>query len=186
MTPHRHQLERMSFYILHSTSKYLIVLLVLEMIMPITRENQAKLNLLTAGEVAETLKMNPQVVARKLSAGEIEGYKLGKEWRVSEEQLLAYLHRHSNKNRQQDESEKIVGRFIQDGKLKEIPAVRSKRFVILKHLAGMLDSQRVYTEKEINDFLSTFHDDVCTLRREMVGNKLMVRSAGKYKRTTWK
>ncbi|MCP4901284.1 MAG: DUF2087 domain-containing protein [bacterium] len=154
--------------------------------MPITKENQAKLNLLTAGEVAETLKMNPQVVVRKLNAGEIEGYKLGKEWRVSEEQLLAYLHRHSNKNRQKDEKEKVVGNFIQDGRLKEIPATRSKRLVILKHLVGMLDSQKVYTEKEINEFLSTFHEDVCTLRREMIGTKLMVRSAGKYKRTTWK
>jgi excisionase family DNA binding protein len=154
--------------------------------MPITQENQTKLNLLTGSEVAETLKMNPQVVVRKLKAGEIEGYKLGKEWRVSEEQLLAYLDRHSNKSRRKNESSKIVERFIQDGRLKEIPATLSKRLVILKHLVAMLDSQKVYTEKEINDFLSTFHEDVCTLRREMIGNKLMVRSSGKYKRTTWK
>lgn len=154
--------------------------------MPITQENRAKLNLLTAAEVAETLKMNPQVVVRKLNAGEIEGYKLGKEWRVSEEQLLAYLERHSNTHRRSAEPRKIIDRFIENGRLKEIPASRSKRLIILKHLADMLDAQRVYSEKEINEFLRAFHSDVCTLRREMIGSKLMVRSDGRYKRTTWK
>ncbi len=44
----------------------------------------------TSAEIAEILKMNPQVIARKLQAGEIEGYKLGKDWRVSKDQLLRY------------------------------------------------------------------------------------------------
>jgi excisionase family DNA binding protein len=153
--------------------------------MPITKENQPKLNLLTAGEVAETLKMNPQVVARKLKAGEIEGYKLGKDWRVSEEQLLAYLERHANTGGPKDRSEKIVENFIKNGRLTRIPATRSKRLVVLKHLVAKLDSQKVYSEREINDFLGAFHDDVCTLRREMIVNKLMVRNDGRYKRVTW-
>ena len=44
---------------------------------------------------------------------------------------------------------------------------------------------RVYTEKEINEFLSRYHPDVCTLRREFIMNRLMVRKDGKYKIMTW-
>jgi excisionase family DNA binding protein len=54
----------------------------------------ARLRFFTSGEVAGMLKMNSQVIARKLQAGELEGYKLGKDWRVSESQLLDFLERH--------------------------------------------------------------------------------------------
>lgn len=50
----------------------------------------------TSSEVAEILKMHPQVITRKLQAGDIGGYKLGKDWRVSEGQLLEFLERHRN------------------------------------------------------------------------------------------
>ena len=56
----------------------------------------ARLRFFTSTEVAEILKMNPQVITRKLQAGEIEGYKLGKDWRVSEAQLIEFLERHRN------------------------------------------------------------------------------------------
>lgn len=139
----------------------------------------------TAAEVAELLKMNPQVIARKLQAGEIEGYKLGKDWRVSKEQLLRYLDRHSNQKIVNTPEAKTVGAFFADGKLKSIPAARSKRLLVLKHLVAKLNARKVYTETEINDFLRPYHSDVCTLRRELIINKLMVRNSGKYKVVGW-
>lgn len=48
-----------------------------------------------------------------------------------------------------------------------------------------LDANRIYTEDEINEFISPFHEDVCTIRREFIMNKLMVRKAGKYKVVSW-
>ena len=36
----------------------------------------------TTNEIAEMLKMNVQVIARKLKYGELPGYKIGKDWRV--------------------------------------------------------------------------------------------------------
>lgn len=139
----------------------------------------------TSAEVAEILKMHPQVIARKLQAGELEGYKLGKDWRVSKEQLLRYLERHSNQNVAKHPDAKAVETFFEDGKLKSIPAARSKRLPILKHLVAKLDARKVYSEIEINDFLRPFHSDICTLRRELIANKLMVRNAGKYKVVGW-
>ena len=56
---------------------------------------------------------------------------------------------------------------------------------MLKHLVAKLDSRKVYTETEINEFLKAFHSDICTLRRELIINKLMVRKAGKYKVVGW-
>ncbi|MHB8875142.1 MAG: DUF2087 domain-containing protein [Myxococcaceae bacterium] len=146
---------------------------------------EARLRLFTAAEVADILKLNAQVVARKLSAREIEGYKIGKDWRVSEEQLVAFLDRHSNKKSSTGPEAKTLRSFLEDGKLKSIPTNHTKRLHVLKHLASQLDAQRVYSEAELNVFLAGYHSDVCTLRRELIINKLMVRKAGKYKRVTW-
>jgi excisionase family DNA binding protein len=139
----------------------------------------------TSAEVAGILKMHPQVIARKLQCGELEGYKLGKDWRVSKEQLLRYLERHSNQKAEKTPGAKVVETFFEDGKLKSIPATRSKRLHVLKHLVSKLDTRKVYTENEINDFLRPFHSDICTLRRELIINKLMVRNSGKYKVVGW-
>ncbi len=139
----------------------------------------------TSAEVADILKMNPQVIARKLQSGELEGFKLGKDWRVSKEQLLRYLDRHSNQNQARTPEEKVVQTFFEARKLKSIPAARSKRVCVLKHLVSMLDPAKVYSEVEINNFLRPFHSDISTLRRELIINKLMVRSSGKYKVMGW-
>lgn len=144
-----------------------------------------ELKFYTSAEVADILKMNPQVIARKLQGGEMEGYKIGKDWRVSHAQLMRFLAKHSNTNAAKTPQEKAIRSFFEDGKLKSIPTTRSKRELILRYLAAKLEPHRVYTEKEINLFISEFHPDVCTIRREFIMNKLMVRSAGKYKVASW-
>ena len=146
--------------------------------------NNPAMTFFTAPEIADMLKMHPQVIARKLAARKMEGYKIGKDWRVSQAQLAAFLERHSNKQAL-DPERKILGAFLEGDRLKSIPAIRGKRLVVLKHLVSKLDRNRVYSEPEINDFLHKFHSDICTLRRELVVNKLMVRKAGKYKVVSW-
>src|SRR5689334_11983303 len=89
------------------------------------RENQPmihELTLFTSAEVAEILKMHPKVIARKLQAGELEGYKLGKDWRVSKDQVLRFLEKHSNQRTTKSPEAKVVGSFFEKGKLKSIPA----------------------------------------------------------------
>jgi hypothetical protein len=129
--------------------------------------------------------MNPQVITRKLQGGEIEGYKIGKDWRVSHTQLLRFLEKHSNVNTAKSPQEKVIKSFFENGKLKSIPTTRSKRELVLRYLVTQLEANRVYTEKEINHFITRFHPDVCTIRREFIMNKLMVRNAGKYKVASW-
>ena len=136
---------------------------------------------LTSAEVADKLKLNQQVVVRKLQTGEIPGYKIGKDWRISDHQLTAWLESRSNQNRP-DERTKVEKTFFKNGRLVEIPAQRKKRTYILERLLAEFDPVKVYPESEVNDILRRFHDDVCTLRREFIMEKMMVRSGGKYRR----
>lgn len=136
------------------------------------------LTLLTAAEVADMLRMNHQVVLRKLASGEIEGYKLGKEWRIKEESVVAWLERHSNR---QDERSRVLRSFFDHaGKLISIPAKHSSRLIVLRRLIEEFEPSRVYLEREVNTILRRFHSDICALRREFIMNGLMVRKENKY------
>jgi len=75
---------------------------------------------------------------------------------------------------------KVIGDFFVDGRLKIIPSQRKKRDVILRYLVARFDMDRRYPEKEINETLAQFHEDVATLRREFIACQLMARENGIY------
>ena len=54
----------------------------------------------------------------------------------------------------------------QGERLKEIPASRKKREVILRWLAERFEVRRRYSEAEVNELLQRYHPDSATLRRE--------------------
>jgi excisionase family DNA binding protein len=135
----------------------------------------------TTAEIASLLKMNPQVIARKLQKGEIVAYKIGKDWRVSEKELFGWLEQQSNQL-QRDPGAVVVKHFIKDGHIKALPAQRKKRRYILEHILRRFEIGRVYSEKEINEIIGELHEDFCTVRREFIMNKMMSRNGGKYMR----
>ncbi|MGZ4145629.1 MAG: DUF2087 domain-containing protein [Actinomycetota bacterium] len=133
----------------------------------------------TSAEVADLLRLNPQVVQRKLQSGAIPAYRIGREWRVERAQLLSWLEEHSNQRKRSP----LDTFFTRDGRLRSIPAQRSKRDVVLDRLANEFEPDRTYEERAVNTILRRFHDDVATLRRELVASKKLVRtSSGVYKR----
>jgi excisionase family DNA binding protein len=138
----------------------------------------------TAQEVAEKLTMNRQVIVRKMQSGEIKAYKIGKEWRVEEEDLQDWLDRQSNRRPRLGEEDLILKNFFKNGRLLGIPAKRKKRLVVLKKMLEEFEPRRVYTELEVNRILRKFDDDVATIRRLFVDNGMMFRSEGKYMRQT--
>ncbi len=75
---------------------------------------------------------------------------------------------------------KVLLDFFEDGRLKEIPATRKKRDVILRWLARQFEPGRVYTEPEVNELLKRYHPDAATLRRELIGYRLLAREHGTY------
>lgn len=139
------------------------------------------LKFFTTGEIAEMLKMNVQVIARKLQAGELAGYKIGKDWRVRESDLLEWLDRHSNKAAA-NPSQKIVDRFMKHGRFETLPVQLKKRKYILEHILREFELNRVYPETELNEIITRYHDDYCRVRREFVDEKMMYRKDGKYLR----
>jgi hypothetical protein len=69
-----------------------------------------------------------------------------------------------------------------NGKLNTIPAQYKKMLIILDELVKAFDTGRTYTEREVNITIADFHDDFCTLRREMVDAGLLSRENGIYTR----
>ncbi len=53
--------------------------------------------LLTPSQVAERLQLQERTVTRRLRTGYLRGFKLGKEWRVSSEDLYSFIEHHANK-----------------------------------------------------------------------------------------
>ena len=77
---------------------------------------------------------------------------------------------------------KVLKDFFEGERLKEIPASRKKRAVVLRWLAQRFQPGRRYTERQVNILLQRYHEDTATLRREMISDahRLMRRERGVY------
>lgn len=78
--------------------------------------------------------------------------------------------------------DKVLGTFFHHGRLRRIPTQQKKRQIIMEKLVEEFDWERPYTEQEVNRILIEFHDDVATLRRELIACHLMTRANGIYHR----
>lgn len=65
-----------------------------------------------------------------------------------------------------------------DGSLKTIPAQQKKLEAVLRYVVKAFKVGRRYSEKQVNEILGGYHADTATLRRELVGFKLMKREGG--------
>lgn len=70
---------------------------------------------------------------------------------------------------------KVLSTFLENGKLKSIPAQQKKRDVVLRLLADQFETNRMYGEKEVNAILAAFHPDVASLRRYLVDGRFLHR-----------
>ncbi len=71
--------------------------------------------------------------------------------------------------------QKVIDTFFEYGRLKAIPAQRKKERIILEQIVQAFEFDRIYSEREVNIILADFYDDFCTLRRDMIGEKLLER-----------
>ncbi|HZU69086.1 MAG TPA: metalloregulator ArsR/SmtB family transcription factor [Ktedonobacteraceae bacterium] len=79
-----------------------------------------------------------------------------------------------------DERARVVATFIQNGRLVSIPSQYKKRRYVMEELARSFEWGHLYDEKEVNAILKTFHEDVASLRREMIDQRIMMRENGRY------
>ena len=78
---------------------------------------------------------------------------------------------------------KVLKDFFEGTRLKEIPASRKKRSVILKWLATRFERGALYKESQVNEIIERHHPDTASLRRELIGEKLLQRENSMYWRT---
>ncbi|WP_400164413.1 DUF2087 domain-containing protein [Brevibacillus sp. TJ4] len=71
----------------------------------------------------------------------------------------------------QDEQERIVAKHFPDGpdgRLAKFPLKQKQKLIVLREIAKRIESDRVYTEKEINEVLKAVYEDYVTIRRYLI------------------
>lgn len=76
----------------------------------------------------------------------------------------------------------VLSHFFKYGKLTQLPTQRKKREIVLAKIAESFEPGRRYDEKEVNEIIHRFHEDHCTVRREMIACGLMTREKEIYRR----
>lgn len=112
-------------------------------------------------------------------------YSLKKE--IFETRILDILRQESDEaqvqaQRDAEYRQKVLDSFFAYGKLKSIPAQRKKERICLEEIAKELELGRPYPERELNQVLLRFHQDYCTLRRDMISEGILRREEGLYTR----
>lgn len=147
--------------------------------------------------LAQRLELTPATVSfhlkKLMDAGAVSSrreqyytmYSINKE--VFQCRILDILGEKSSDAQRQQEREaryrqRVLDSFFEYGRLKSIPAQRKKERICLEEIAKELELGRPYPEREINQVLLRFHQDYCTLRRDMISEGILRREEGLYTR----
>jgi hypothetical protein len=77
----------------------------------------------------------------------------------------------------------VIRTFMSDGRITTLPAKRSRRLVLLDHIAQSFDIGVRYSEGEVNKILRQVHEDYAALRRYLVDEEFLSRDQGQYWRS---
>ena len=75
---------------------------------------------------------------------------------------------------------KVINAFFEYGRLKSIPAQRKKERIVLEEIARNFEKGRKYMEREVNLIIADYHDDFCTIRRDMISEGILERDKEAY------
>lgn len=70
--------------------------------------------------------------------------------------------------------------FVGAGRLRQMPAQRSKRRVVLEHIVASFEPGLRYPERAVDAVLRAWYDDHVTLRRYLIDEQLLDREDGVY------
>lgn len=145
--------------------------------------------------LAERLGLTAPTISfhlKKLSdAGAVTAYKnqyymmysLNKE--IFQTSILEILQQESDEAQKQaqrdaDYRQRVIDAFFEYGKLKSIPVQRKKERIVLEVIAEAFAFDRMYSEREVNIIIADFHDDFCTIRRDLISERLLDRNGTEY------
>lgn len=88
-----------------------------------------------------------------------------------------------NEQKQREEAyrEKVIKTFFEYGKLKAIPAQRKKQRICLEEISKSFHFGKEYEEKEVNEIILQYHEDFCTIRRDLISEHIMEREENIYR-----
>jgi DNA-binding transcriptional ArsR family regulator len=75
---------------------------------------------------------------------------------------------------------KVLKDFFDGTRLKEIPASKKKRLVIVKWFASLFEPEVRYREAEVNEIILRHHPDFAYIRKDLVGAGFLQREHGVY------
>ena len=136
---------------------------------------------LTTAELADKLKMNVQVITRKVQSGEIEAYKIGKDWRIPEHAVFSWLETHSNKNKKVKPQTVTATEVLKV--TEKLPTQPSKRKFLLEYILTNFEPNKIYSEHEVDSIITRYHKDSKAVRQEFLTEKMMDEVNGQYRRS---
>ena len=83
-------------------------------------------------------------------------------------------------NTEEKYKKEVLSHFFKYGKLTQLPTQRKKREIVLEEISKSFEVNRKYDEKEVNEIIHRFHEDHCTIRREMIAFGIMQREHETY------
>lgn len=107
-------------------------------------------------------------------------YSLNRE--IFDKPLFELIKKEENVNTEEKYKKEVVSRFFKYGRLTQIPTQRKKREIVLAEILKQFDFEREYGEKEVNEIILRYHEDYCTIRRELIAFGMMTRDREIYKR----
>lgn len=84
--------------------------------------------------------------------------------------------------REEKYRKKVIDAFFEYGKLKAIPVQRKKKLICYEVIAAQFVPGKVYNEKDLNDIITRYHEDYCTIRRDMISEGILKRDGSRYVR----
>ncbi|MFL6029148.1 MAG: DUF2087 domain-containing protein [Gaiellaceae bacterium] len=141
----------------------------------------------TIDDVAKASELDPQdvrrVLPRLIAAGVVaDGEGLRVETAPFREAARERPPRQRELPGATPEQARVLRNFAEDGRLKALPVRASQRRVVLEYLATQFEDDVEYAERDVNELLGRFHDDYASLRRYLVDERLLTRTAGRYRR----
>ena len=142
-------------------------------------------------DIADHAGMDPRTVVKALQRLEAGGVvsNEGLEWRLRRDVIAAEARRTAKTVEQYEEEglprrqAAVLRAFLVDGRLASIPTTRSKRLVVLDHIAKLFEIGVRYPEREVDTLVRSFHADYAALRRHLVDEGFLTREAGTYWRS---
>jgi excisionase family DNA binding protein len=126
----------------------------------------------TTAELAEKLKMNVQVITRKVQSGEIQGYKIGKDWRIPEQSVYDWLQTlaQTKLRRRRTPTEAIQ------------PPEQFDRKHLLEYILAQFEPNQEYSEAEVDRVIRRYANETDQIRRAILTRNMMERVDTGYRR----